>query len=277
MTDPVRRPAFRFTANDSLQYHFFADNRLFSIRMAYRGGHWTHAAWIYDGSAREIAKSPNLWVQSDSPYLDIQSDIAEVRDEDGEIVVIVHATSSEDSFEARVRPLNTLTWMDTLSESNEEVLHLPDLTGTLKFRGKTYDTKGYCKHVMWHTGPRYTGYRFLHGFVDDGELAIWSADAVFAYQKYDYFKMAKPDGTIIAADYEQSSHKQNTVYARIGERAIKVDFEELGMWELPIVNSSSDMVIMQRYGNIRYTEGSVVKTGFALTEYGFGKYSDNKL
>ncbi len=277
MTNPARRPAFRFTNNDSLQYHFFADGKLFSIRLVYRGGHWTHAAWIYDGSAREIAKSSNLWVQSDDPYLNIKSDIAEIRDEDGEIVVIVHDATGDSSFEARVRPLNTLSWMDTLSESNEEVLHLPDLTGTIKFRGKTHDAKGYCKHVMWHTGPRYTGYRFLQGFLDEGQLAIWSADAVFAYQKYDYFKMAKPDGTIIAADHEQSSHKQNTVYARIGNREVKVDFEELGAWELPIVNESSDMVIQQRYGKIRYTDGNAEKSGIALTEYGFGKYSDVSL
>ena len=280
MTEPIcspdgpRRPAFRFIENDGLQYHFFAGGRAFSVRLVYRPAMCVHAAWIYDDGLREICKSDEVWRQADSPFLDIASDIMEVRDEAGEIVVTARAANGADGFTARVRPVHTLAWKDTFSAANDEVLHLPDLKGTLEFRGETYRTHGYCKHVEWRRAPRYTGYRFLHGILDDGAVALWSADAVFAYRKYDYFKMVEADGTLVVADDERSSHKQKTIYARIGPRDIRVDFEELGAWELPLVGPSIDMMLQQRYGTITYTEGDITETGVAVTEYGFGKFLD---
>lgn len=275
MKNQPRRPAFRFIDNDGLQYHFFAGGRAFSIRLVYRSNMCVHAAWIYDNGIREVSKSNQVWIQSDSHYLNISSDIMEIRDEDGEIVIVVHADNSEDSFTARVRPIHTLMWKDTFADGiNDEVLHLPDLKGTLKYKGQTYSTHGYCKHVEWRQAPRYTGYRFLHGILDNGETSLWSADAVFGYKKYDYFKMIEPDGTIVVADDELSSHKQRTIYAKIGTREIQVEFEEMGTWQLPLVGADIDMVIQQRYGAIIYREGAVTKSGVAVTEYGFGKFSD---
>ncbi|MBB3064526.1 hypothetical protein [Limibacillus halophilus] len=278
MIEKNRRPAFRFINNVGLQYHFFAAGRMFSVRLACRAPKLSvMAGWIYDGGVREICKSDKPWTQSDSPYLDINGDVIDIRDENGEIVVEARAANGEDGFIARGKPIHSLSWMDTFSENNDEVLHLPDITGTVEFRGTTYPAKGYCKHVEWTYAPRYTGYRFLHGLIDNGEIAVWSADAVFAYKKYDYFKMVEKDGSITVADEERSSHKQNTVYAKIGERDVRVEFEELGMWELPLIGDGSDMVIMQRYGNITFIENGVKKTGVAMTEYGFGRYTDGPI
>ncbi len=275
MKNPNRHPAFRFIDNDSLQYHFFAEGMAFSIRLVYRAKLCVHAAWIYDNGIHEISKSNQVWIQSDSDTLDISSDIMQIRDEHGEIIIIAHADNSEEGFTARVRPMHTLRWKDTFAEhANDEVLHLPDLKGTLQYKGRTYPTHGYCKHVEWRQAPRYTGYRFLHGILGGGECALWSADAVFGYKKYDYFKMVEPDGTIVAADDELSSHKQSTIYAKIGAREIQVTFEEKDSWRLPLVGPETDMVIQQRYGTITYREGMIMKSGVAVTEYGFGKFSD---
>src|SRR5690554_3568722 len=107
MSYPTRRSAFRFQVNDSLQYHFFADDKIFSIRFVHRGAICVHAAWVFDGSAREIAISEEVWTQADTKYLDISSDIMHVRDEDGELIITVKAHNGEDGFEARVRPGHT--------------------------------------------------------------------------------------------------------------------------------------------------------------------------
>lgn len=274
MTSKDRRRAFRFVETDGIQYHFFAGERAFSVRGVYRPKLWVHAAWIYDGGMREICRSTELWRQSDSRFLDISSEIMEIRDEDGEIVVSVHAADRRDGFVARVRPVHTLMWKDTFSEDNDAVLHQPDLTGTIEFAGKSYPTIGYCKHVEWRRTPKYGGYRFLHGILDSGDCALWSADAVFGYKKYDYFKMIEADGNLVVADEERSSHKQNTIYAKIGDRDIRVDFEELGAWELPLVGPTIDNMLQQRYGKIVVTEGDSRREGVAVTEYGFGKFSD---
>lgn len=277
MTQHTRRPAFRFQKNDSLQYHFFAEDKIFSIRFVFRGAICVHAAWIFDGSLREISKSEEVWTQADTDYLDISSEIMRVSDENGELIINVKAENGEDGFEARVRPDHTLNWKDTFSPENDAVLHLPDLQGTLTYRGKAYETTGYCKHVEWSQGPRYTGYRFLHGVLDHGDGVVWSADAVFGYQKYDYFKMITPDGSIVEGDGEMTAHKQNTVFSEIEGRKVSVTFEELGRWELPLLGQGIDMVIMQRYGRIKLQDGEVIKSGVAMTEYGFGKYSDVSL
>ena len=86
--------------------------------------------------------------------------------------------------------------------------------------------------------------------------------------------MIEDKGEVTVADRELSSHKQNTIYAKVGDRNITVTFEELGSWEMPLINDRTDMVIQQRYGNITYREGDIVKSGVAMTEYGFGKYGD---
>lgn len=278
MKNQSRRPAFRFINNDSLQYHFFASGMVFSIRLVYRSDICVHAAWIYDNGIREISKSDQIWTQSDSDHLDISSDIMEIRDQDGEIIIVSRANSGAESFTVRAQPIHTLMWKDTFAEDvNDEVLHLPDLQGTLEYKGKTYVTHGYCKHVEWHQAPRYTGYRFLHGILDGGDITLWSADAVFGYKKYDYFKMVESDGTIAVATDELSSHKQRTIYAKIGSRDIQVEFEEKGAWQLPLVGPAIDMVIQQCYGTIIYREDTITKFGVAVTEYGFGKFSDTPL
>ncbi|MCL6286087.1 hypothetical protein M3P21_21485 [Ruegeria sp. 2012CJ41-6] len=279
MTDTTRRPAFKFVKNDGLQYHFFAGGMAFSVRLVYRPSFCVHAGWIFEnGQINEISKSTQVWSQSESAFLDISSDIMDIRDEDGEIVIVARRNDGSEGFTARVRPVNVLAWKDTFAASeNDEVLHLPDLKGTLEYKGKTMPTRGYCKHVLWREAPRYTGYRFLHGILDDEDIAIWTADAVFGYKKYDYFKMIETDGSLVVADDELSSHKQSNIYARIGDRNIRVAFEELATWQLPLVDSTIDMVIQQRYGRITYHEGDVVKTGVAVTEYGFGKFGDSKL
>jgi len=219
-----------------------------------------------------------VWTQMGGDCLNICSDIMEIRDEDGEITVICRDKSGGKSFTARVRPIHVLAWKDTFDEdANAEVLHLPDLKGTLEYKGEIFPACGYCKHVEWRQAPRYTGYRFLHGILDGGECALWSADAVFGYKKYDYFKMIQPDGAIAVADGELSSHKQHTIYAKIGSREIQVEFAEMGAWQLPLVGPEIDMVIQQRYGRISYREGSISKSGVAVTEYGFGKFSNAPL
>lgn len=271
-------PAFRFVKNDSLQYHFFANDMAFSVRLIYRSNMRIHAVWVYENGIQEINKSSQVWTQTGGDYLNIRSDIMEIRDEDGEIIVVCRDKTGGEGFTARVRPIHTLSWKDTFDEdANDEVLHLPNLKGTLEYKGKVFPAHGYCKHVEWRQAPRYTGYRFLHGILDGGECALWSADAVFGYKKYDYFKMIQPDGTIVTADNELSSHKQNTIYAKIGPREIQVEFEELDAWQLPLVGSEIDMVIQQRYGRISYREGLINKSGVAVTEYGFGKFSNTPL
>ena len=100
---------------------------------------------------------------------------------------------------------------------------------------------------------------------------------MFGYKKYDYFKMIEADGNLVVADEERSSHKQNTIYAKIGDRDIRVDFEELGAWELPLVGPTIDNMLQQRYGKIVVTEGDRRREGVAVTEYGFGKFSDQPM
>ena len=275
MTGSERRRAFRFVEVDGFQYHFFASDRAFSLRGFYRSDLCVHAAWVYDGELREVCRSSRVWRQSDSRYLDISSEIVELRDKDGEIVIRVRADDERDGFTARVRPQHSFRWKDSFSDANDEVLHQPDLRGRIDFRGATYPAVGYCKHVEWRQAPRHGGYRFLHGVLDAGRVALWSADAVFGYRKYDYFKMLEADGSLVVADAERSSHKQNTIYAKIGARELRVDFEELGTWELPLISPTIDTLVQQRYGRIVCTEAGSRREGVAVTEYGFGKFSDS--
>ena len=73
----------------------------------------------------------------------------------------------------------------------------------------------------------YYGWRFIEGAFDQGRGMIWSADGTFGHRKYDYFKIAYPDGTLLAADNQHTHHRDNICYGTIGGESFEAEVEEM--------------------------------------------------
>ena len=118
--------------------------------------------------------------------------------------------------------------------------------------------------------PTYWGYRFIQGYLVD-KTCLWSADAVFGFSKYDYFKVVSPDGTLFEAPTDAVAHKQDVMFCYVDGMRRQAEFEELGVWDLSLKSSATDSCMRQRYGRVRYNDGKTTRTGVALTEYCFGR------
>ena len=56
---------------------------------------------------------------------------------------------------------------------------------------------------------------------------VWTADATFGLNSYNYFKVAYADGTILTADSEHVHHRDNIAYADVDERPFESEVEEI--------------------------------------------------
>lgn len=262
----MKQPPYPAGSHDSIQYHFFCDDKLFAARIFRTDTLENTSAWIFDGSARSILDDGTPIKQSSSDHLDVTAATISMNAGEGEGRLSIRGAKPEDSFEVEFTSGKEFRWSDTL----EDVLHQPDLRCVVKYKGKLLAGRGYCKRYAWAKPPHYWGYRFLQGFLDDRETAIWTADAVFGENKYDYFKIVSRDGTLLEAPKESCAHKQNTMFGyRDGVRH-QADFEELGVWNHILKSSGMDSHLQQRYGKVRYFDGQNYHEGVAITEYCFG-------
>ena len=261
----MKQPIYPTGSHDSIQYHVFCDEKLFAMRIFRTDTLEHHSAWIFDGTARTVLSSEAVITQAGSGHLDVTADMMRLvaGEAAGQIVV---RSPAEDGFEIDFKVGRTFRWSDTL----EEVMHQPDLDCIVKYRGETFRGPGYCKRYSWAQPPQYWGYRFLQGFVDDRETSIWTADAVFGLNKYDYFKVLSAGGGLVEASKDGSAHKQDSMFGYVDGVRHQADFEELGAWDQILRSPKMDSHLRQRYGRVRYFDGAVERTGVALTEYCFG-------
>jgi hypothetical protein len=267
----MRQPRGLQGTHETLKWHLFCGDLFFCVHVFTGESIEVSAAWVYDGGVREIFRQENTLQQSAADYLDISSRALQIVDVDGGVSIVCRDESGDVAFSMELKERNVFAWKDPADPENEGVIHWPDMSGTATYNGKTYSGHGYCKRVMWAESPRYWGYRFLQSTKPDGSLALWGADGVFGFSKYDYFRLVRPDGTLLSADPEMSSHKQNTFYAKAGDTNYRIAFEELGYWETRLVSKSMDSMLRQQYGRMTLFENEKeVTSGPAFREYCYG-------
>jgi hypothetical protein len=262
----MQQPTYPAGSHDSLQYHFFCEDKLFAARIFRTDTLEHHSAWVFDGTARAILASEARIIQSGASYLDVSAKTLQMRSDDAKGRLVVKATDEADSFEVDFTLGKTFSWSDTLNV----VIHQPTLECVGRFKGREYSGRGYCKRYNWQEPPHYWGYRFLQGFVDGGSTAIWTADAVFGENKYDYFKVLAANGNLLEIDSNSCAHKQNSMFGYVDGIRHQAEFEELGVWNQILKSKGMDSHLQQRYGRVRYFDGKTYRQGIAMTEYCFG-------
>jgi hypothetical protein len=266
----LKQPAYPAGSHDSIQYHFFCEDKLFAMRIFRSDSLEQTSAWIFDGTAKAVLASDSKITQSDAGHLDVSSqEMTLAAGEDAGRITIV-SEKAEGSFEVEFTLGKTLNWGYNAQDVGEDVFHQPDLACVVTYRGKKMVGRGYCKRYYWQNPPRYWGYRFLQGFIDDRKTSIWTADAMFGTSKYEYFKLLGQDGTLLELPTDTCAHKQNLMFGYLDGVRHEAIFEELGAWNQTLKSSSMDSHMQQRYGKVTYFDGNNVRTGVAITEYCFG-------
>jgi len=146
--------------------------------------------------------------------------------------------------------------------------------------GETFSGDGYSKRYY---GPDYGpgwGYRFIVGFVAPGAgytcagedtIAVWTADATFDVNKYNYFKLLHPDGEFQQAESKDTWQQENNGYAFIDSNRYEVEVETVGdWWETIIEGQHMKSKMRQRFCRLKLMFNGKTYVGRALNEQCYG-------
>ena len=250
--------------HDSLQYHFLCGDILGAARL-FRTPTLDHASfWVFDGGLRRIHDGAGALIQSPEPRLDVTDGAIRFSDGPEGVSVAVPGRVS-----LRLEPRHVCAWGDTIST----VIHQPDMACELVLDGRALSGVGYCKRYAWTPAPRHWGYRFVQGWTADG-AALWTAEATFGTEKYDYFRLLEPDGSLREGAPEGSRHRRDTAIAALGESGgggeARARLDEPAVWEAPLASTGMDSALRQGFCRLVLETPEGRREGSAINETCYG-------
>jgi hypothetical protein len=261
------QPQF-FNVHEGVQYELFCGEIFFSVRVIETASMQFHGIWTYEsGSTRELMSSYEKLARAATPHLDLLG--KELRIEAKPAGGSISANTREGPFEAKFTSPISASWG---IPPQDVVIHQPLLKVNIEFGGKTYDGIGYCKRYWYGKDIDYWSWRFISGPVQrNGETAyLWTAEAMFELQKYDYFKLATPDGKIQAAAKSDSHHRETEAWGLLNGVECYASVRSLGTWEWITRKNNTDTKIIQSFCELTFVEGDKIHKGHALQEIGAG-------
>ena len=255
--------------HDGTQYNFFAEDKLFSVRVIASRNIWHQSAWLYDGRVHEVVSSDAPMERRGDEHLNLEGERFRIwsDDEAGGMSASVEDAGTE--FEIAFRTPVTFDWN---TPGDGAVIHQPLIQADIHYRGETLSGIGYCKRFWFYHDTDYLAWRFIEGELGGGRSMIWTADGNFGgdYRKYDYFKIAYPDGRLLQAADTDSRHRDDAAYATIDGESYEVDIEGLGTWSTVIRGEDTQLKLRQRFCRMTLRHGGQVEEGYAINETGTG-------
>ncbi len=247
--------------HDSIQYHFFCEGFVFSVRIFRTESLERHCVWLYDGeSVKEMVNSSEKISQQPVNRLQVASHALTLATEPdkGSISVYVDA---ESVIEITFQLNSSFTYLPT--QQTEPVTHLPDLTCTVVYQNRKMTGSGYCKRYFGRY-PATWEYRFIHCM--SPSFTLWSADALFGSNKYRYFYLLPQNGSRISSFNENSSVSDSSARALIANQHYEVRFERIASFRIRLHSNVMDSLLQQHYcqTTLRYQNQTI--TGLCLNE-----------
>lgn len=244
--------------HDSLQYHAFADDKLFAVRVFWTGTLWHHSAWVYDGGVEQLLNSAAPLSQSDAPHADLQGVGFNLEATDEAVAISVGSQLS-----MTLVPRHTMHGPSAIGSG----LHHPDMAATVIYRGQTLQGLAYCKRYDFIGEPiGYWGYRFVHGTLMNHQWSVWTGDATFGFDKHAYFRSIDGAGVIREANPQLSCHRNDHCYGVIEGTHYDVELEELGVWDTVLRSTAMDSQLRQRFCRMTVHHDGQSESGYAVNE-----------
>jgi hypothetical protein len=222
---------------------------------------------MFDGSVRELISSDTPLNRSTKPHLDLVGDNLRIEADKsgGKIRVKSPAGNLEIEFKSPI----TASWG---IPPEDVAIHQPLMDATVHWAGQSFRGHGYCKRYWYHRDIDYWSWRFIMGVVQRSAapLMVWTAEATFKLEKYDYFKLVAPDGVIAAAERNDSRHREAEAFGTVNGTAYSARVRELGRWEKVLRTSTMDTKLRLKFCELSLITGSSTLKGYALHEIGAG-------
>lgn len=266
------QPSWAEAPSDSLQYELFFGDRFVSIRALKFPSCQFISAWMYDGGLADLffTHEPLAGVQADRPGLHAHNNCLslELGAGGGQINMV---SPDHGAFEVDVAETVSTVWRVPLGDI---VIHQPLLNVTLRHRSEACTGVGYAKRYTFGQDTQHTYWRFITGPAGDGCKPgwLWTAEAAFDLRKYDYFKLAGADGTIVAADQPGSWHRDRMAHGVLNGAAHQVEIEDLGRIERSIEGPGTNLKLSQAFCRMSLTAGGKAHSSFALNEIACGSH-----
>ena len=261
--------------HDSLQYHFFFENLFLAVRIFHTESLQSTTAWAYDfsraadGPVELLNTYTPLTPQRGPPSLHLEGEEISIVDAAADGIRITLRPTSAAALEmlerggaprgVSGRPELTIEaaqghaygWMPAGFETaaDRPVIHRPQMTARASWCGVEQSGHGYSKR--YHGAyPRQNQWRFIHGVATTAAAAnveppsiVWTADATFGDDKYNYFKLLPPAGHATGALLESASsetyQQQDAAYAVIGGQKVEARLDEIAKWHTIIGGRAS--------------------------------------
>ncbi|MBS1868434.1 MAG: hypothetical protein JSS99_02115 [Actinobacteria bacterium] len=270
--DGMLQPLQGRFGNDGLQYHFFCDDdRVFGVRVVKTALTEVHWAWVSDrDGTRTIHRREAFSEQAEGASLSMHSPgFHIVTDETGGGSLDVDGPGGlHVDFEVKTRKDADRQ----LEGQTTETFYHPDLDCTVTYDGKTSPAIGFMKRYMYPEPPRHWHWLFLQGYASDRSYSLWTADACFAFLKYNYFRILPRDGKLFEADVTRTHHARGLVRADTPDGGeYEARFEPIAE-PADCLIKTAEIETLVRQTPVRFTlsDGAETSEGIAIYEYGAG-------
>lgn len=261
------QPPWGTAPSDSLQYELYFGSRFVSIRaLKFPTCSFTYA-WMFDGqSARPLFTSYQpLHTAGDASLNARHEKLAYEFGERGGRISVSGGEDGTHTFD--ISEANSTLWR---FPPDDIVIHQPSLNVIWRHGSETTEGMGYCKRYTCGAENEHMYWRFITGPIPSETGWFWTAEAAFNLMKYDYFKLAGPDGTVRSADQPGTWHRDRVAHGVIDGVQHLVEIEDLGRMEFEIRNGPTNMKISQAYCRASFAAGGTVKETRALNEIACG-------
>jgi len=250
---------------------FFQD-RFISIRALKFPSCQFISAWMFDGGVVDLFSTydPLKTMHQDRPGLYAHNEYVtyELNPGGGQIVV---EPPNHDGFTVVLGETVSTIWHVPLGDM---VIHQPLLNVSLTMGEHTLVGAGYAKRYTFEKETEHTYWRFISGPTGDEQAPswLWTAEAAFDLKKYDYFKQARQDGTITAAEQPGTWHRDRAAHGLLNGVAHDVQIEDLGRIDRVIAGPGTNLKLSQAYCQMTVTAGGQTHRSFALNEIACGSH-----
>ena len=267
--DDVRQFQLGMGTHDGTQYNFFLDDKVFSVRLIESLGLHHHSAWLYDDGIVEVVNGATPMEKTGDACLNVENEQFKIRSDDETGSMQVLSDELELVFQVDFTTPLTYDWGTPLGAA---VIHQPLIHANVTYQGNTFESIGYCKRFWFYEETDFFAWRFIEGEVGGGRYMVWTADGNFGgdYNKYDYFKIANPNGNIIQAGDNDCYHRDDGAYATIDGVDYEVAIEGLGTWSTVVRGDETLLKLRQRFCRMKVKHAGTVEEGYAINETGVG-------
>jgi len=267
--DDVRQFQLGVGSHDGTQYNFFLNDKVFSVRLIDSKDLDHYSAWLYDDGIEEIVNGNAPMDRIGEDNLNVENEQFKIQSNDESGSMRVLSEDKELVFQVDFNTPLTFDWGTPLGAA---VIHQPLIHANLTYKGETHESIGYCKRYWFHEDTDFLAWRFIEGEVGGGQYMVWTADGNFGgdYNKYDYFKIANPNGSIVQSADNESYHRDDGAFATIDNVKHEVSIEGLGTWSTIIRGEETLLKLRQRFCKMKVMRAGKVEEGYAINETGTG-------